>query len=96
MDEGKFSFPLVYTLQTKPSDLVLRSVLHERRSSISDSMPAPHKKLVLDSMNQAGSLKHTLRTLEKLKKDIYSSLERVESGASVNWVMRMLIHRLLV
>lgn len=95
LDEGKFSFPLVHAWRSNPSDFVLRGVLQERRSS--GSLSVEHKKIILEHLHQAGSMEHTLHTLKGLESDINSCLERAEKeNRCVNWVMRLLVRKLLV
>ncbi|KAJ6104679.1 isoprenoid synthase domain-containing protein [Penicillium sp. IBT 18751x] len=95
LDEGKFSFPLIHAWNSEPPDLILRGILQERK--LSGSLSVPHKKIVLDRLRRAGSMDHTLKTLERLKSEIYGAQSRIEKQAgSENWVMRLLIHRLMV
>lgn len=95
LDEGKFSFPLVHAWHSNPSDLVLRGILQERRSS--GSLSVEHKKIILKHLHQAGSMKYTLHTLKRLESEINGSLEHAERGNGCeNWVMRLLVRKLLV
>jgi geranylgeranyl pyrophosphate synthase len=95
LDEGKFSFPLVHAWNSQPPDLILRGILQERKES--GGLSVPHKKIVLDRLRKAGSMAHTLKTLKKLESDIYRAQGAIEKQAgSENWVMRLLVHRLMV
>lgn len=95
LDEGKFSFPIVHAWHSQPSDLKLRGILQERRAS--GSLSVPHKKMILDCLRHAGSMDHTMKTLKRLESDVYTSLDNLEKqNGCENWVMRLLIHRLMV
>ncbi|KAJ5566731.1 uncharacterized protein N7459_010113 [Penicillium hispanicum] len=95
LDEGKFSFPLVHAWHSNPSHLVLRGIIQERR--FSGSLSVEHKKMILEHLHQAGSVKHTLHTLKRLESDINGNLEQAEKGNGCeNWVMRLLVRKLLV
>lgn len=95
LDEGKFSFPLVHAWNSQPPDRILRGILQERRTY--GSLSAPHKKMMLDRLQYVGSMGHTLKTLERLELEIYDAQGNIERQAGCeNWVMRLLIHRLMV
>lgn len=48
-------------------------------------------------LDKHGSLQYTLRTLKGLEKGIHEELARVEQeSSSKNWIMRLLIHKLIV
>ncbi|KAJ5889106.1 geranylgeranyl pyrophosphate synthase [Penicillium tannophilum] len=95
LDEGKFSFPIVHVWHSQPADLILRGILQERK--VAGSLSVPHKKTVLDRLRHAGSMDYTMKTLKRLESDVYNDLDRLEKqNGCENWVMRLLIHRLMV
>ncbi|KAJ5202050.1 uncharacterized protein N7498_006713 [Penicillium cinerascens] len=95
LDEGKFSFPLVHAWNCQPPDLILRGILQERKAS--GFLSVPHKKIILDRLRKAGSMDHTLKTLKKLESEINRTQANIENQAGCeNWVMRLLIYRLMV
>ncbi|KAJ5094984.1 geranylgeranyl pyrophosphate synthase [Penicillium argentinense] len=95
LDEGKFSFPIIAAMNTDTPNLVLQGILRESRNA--NSLSVPHKKIVLDKLHKEGSMKHTVQTLKWLEADIQKELKHVEKESGCeNWVMRLLIQKLVV
>ncbi|PYI01416.1 geranylgeranyl pyrophosphate synthase [Aspergillus sclerotiicarbonarius CBS 121057] len=95
LGEGKFSFPLIYALKSRPDDLELREILQRARES--GGLDVPSKQCVLDHFNQSGSMEYTQRTLRGLMEELRDRISQVEKEAgSSNWVLRLLVHRLEV
>lgn len=70
-------------------------MLQERK--VAGSLSVPHKKTILDRLRHAGSMDYTMKSLKRLESDVYNDLDRLEKqNGCENWVMRLLIHRLMV
>ncbi|RLL95672.1 hypothetical protein CFD26_101005 [Aspergillus turcosus] len=93
LDEGKFSFPLIHALSSRPKTLQLRGIL--QRSRIAGGLDISLKQCVLDHIHQAGSMEYTEKTLSVLMDRINDSLQLLErQSGSPNWILRLLLHRL--
>jgi ophiobolin F synthase len=95
LDEGKFSLPLIHLLQNSKRRRMLENLLQERGRKGQMSMDL--KKLVLDEMEQTGSLEFTRNTLLDMEADIGGLVERVEGQTGVgNYVLRLMLDRLRI
>jgi hypothetical protein len=73
----------------------MRGIIQEGKTS--GFLSVPYKKTILERLYKAGSMEYTLQTLKELQIRIYDNLEYAEKQAGCeNWVMRLLIHKLLV
>ena len=95
LDEGKYSFPLIHTLNGEGTSdrLQLEALLQSRRDN--GGLPREAKELVLHHLREAGSMEYTRRLLEDLQCQIdeeLARLERVMGGE--NWILRLLMSKL--
>ncbi len=84
-------------LQTLPAYQggVLRNLLTQRR--LRGSMSVEHKRLVLDMMEQAGSLAYTLDAIRLLQRDMDREVASVELETEVeNFELRALLEMIKV
>jgi geranylgeranyl pyrophosphate synthase len=95
LDEGKFSFPLVYAWNSDSDNLQLREIFQRRRDM--GGLSEPHKLIILDHLRRSGSLEYTRGTLERLQSEIDSDVSRLEAETGrKNWIMRLLLQKLRV
>ena len=97
LDEGKYSFPLIHALNTEDTrgSLKLEALLHSRRENGCLSRGA--KELVLEHLREVGSMEHTRRLLEDLRRQIdeeMARLERITGGE--DWILALLMSKLKV
>ncbi|KUL89338.1 hypothetical protein ZTR_03640 [Talaromyces verruculosus] len=95
LDEGKFSFPLIHALTSKPNNFELLGILRQAR--LTNSLDVSLKQCILDHLQQAGSMEYTKKTLSILMgriDDLINALEK-HTGCP-NWIMRLLVSRLEV
>ncbi|KAL5337411.1 class I glutamine amidotransferase-like protein [Aspergillus crustosus] len=93
LDECKFSHPLIHALSTQPKNMTmqLRGILQQSRSSGAGGLDVALKEVVLGHLRMAGSLGYTLTKMGELM--VGGGRLETEMGG-VNWVVRLLIHRL--
>lgn len=96
LDEGKFSYPVVYAFSQTTSDVsILRSILANRRDGgcLSDEL----KRLALKQLVSSGSLERTREMIERLHTEVISMIAEVENLLQVpNWILRLLVKKLKV
>ncbi|PHH76098.1 hypothetical protein CDD80_1828 [Ophiocordyceps camponoti-rufipedis] len=93
LDEGKRSFPLIHLLTNSPDRAMMESILQQRWQE--GSMSADLKELVLEKMEEAGSLAYTKRILDSFSDRARTLLAGLEEQAgSNNYILRYLIERL--
>ncbi|OOF90617.1 hypothetical protein ASPCADRAFT_59057 [Aspergillus carbonarius ITEM 5010] len=93
LDEGKFSLPLIHVMTHSPNSVLLQNILCERarNSGLSDDL----KKLILDEMQEQGSLEFTEETLHSLEGKIERQLQKIEISTGINnYIFRFLLDRL--
>ncbi|KAF4231839.1 hypothetical protein CNMCM6457_005138 [Aspergillus fumigatiaffinis] len=95
LDEGKFSFPLIHALSSRPKNFQLRGILQQSR--ICGGLDISLKECALHHIREAGSMEYTEKTLSALMYRIDDSLQSLErQNGSPNWILRLLLHRLKV
>ncbi|KAL4876926.1 isoprenoid synthase domain-containing protein [Aspergillus karnatakaensis] len=95
LDECKFSYPLIHALTTQPKNVQLRGILQQSRSA--GGLDVPMKETVLGLLRQAGSLEYTEEKMRGLAERIMQGVGEIETETGgVNWVVRLLVHRLKV
>jgi ophiobolin F synthase len=93
LDEGKFSLPLIHMLNHTDRKDQAWSILQERRCT--GSMRFETKQMVLEIMDECGSLKYTREVLRKSEQIVDKEIERLEQiMGSPNFVMRLLVEKL--
>ncbi|KAG2026212.1 hypothetical protein GB937_001719 [Aspergillus fischeri] len=95
LDEGKFSFPLIHALSSRPKNLQLRGILQQSR--ITGGLDISLKECALHHIRDAGSMEYTEKTMSALMDRIDDSLRSLErQNGSPNWILRLLLQRLKV
>ncbi|KAF3400488.1 Ophiobolin F synthase [Talaromyces pinophilus] len=95
LDEGKFSLPLIHSLTTKPNNIRLQAMLHQRL--INGKMTLEMKKLALDQLAETKSLEYTKEMLGYMYTQIQKEVEFLErQTGSENFLLRLLLKRLQV
>lgn len=69
--EGKFSFPIIHAIHSRPDDTRLLNILRQRPED--DGI----KKHAVQWMVQCGSLTYTRSVLTELKEELCSEIERL-------------------
>ena len=95
LDEGKYSFPLIYALNAEGTreSFRLEALLHSRREN--GCLSREGKELVLEHLREAGSMEHTRRLLEDLRSQIEEEMARLEAlTGGENWILRLLMSKL--
>ncbi|APA12276.1 hypothetical protein sscle_09g070460 [Sclerotinia sclerotiorum 1980 UF-70] len=94
LDQGNFSLPIIHAIrrQSEKGSTELLSILQSRAKT--GGISAEMKKLVLSRLEEAGSLEFTKTTLRKLHSGLKKNLNGLEENAGVNWILRLLLHRL--
>ncbi|KAL8792027.1 MAG: hypothetical protein Q9195_005368 [Heterodermia aff. obscurata] len=95
LEEGKFSLPLIHTLQNSNNKIQLLSILQERRAA--GGLSFELKKVVLEHMSQTKSLEYTKACLNTLHDEINWELQVVEKEFSAeNYILKLLLEKLRV
>ncbi|KAL4964990.1 bifunctional terpene synthase/polyprenyl synthetase family protein [Aspergillus stella-maris] len=91
LSEGKFSFPLIHTLQnsSRPTADMLRGLLLHRDSG--HELSVKIKTYIVSEMANAGSLAYTRDTAMKLFDAMMETLERVETKLGPNKRLKALL-----
>lgn len=90
LDEGKFSLPLIHTLEHTEDKILLQALLLERKQQ--GKMTPEAKRLVLDQMNRYNSLEYTRGVAKGLEAKIELELQRIEElTGKKNWILRLLV-----
>ena len=96
LDEGKFSYPVVYAFSQTTSDVsILRNILANRRNGgcLSDEL----KRLALKQLLSSGSLERTREMIGELHIEVIAMIAEVEDLLQIpNWILRLLIKKLRV
>lgn len=98
LDEGKCSFVLLHAFEhTKGSSRdVLRNIVHQRRAN-GTGLSFEHKTLVLDIIENTGSLDWVLKQVRDLQDALLANVDAMEtSEGKPNPQLRVLIEKLLV
>jgi ophiobolin F synthase len=100
LDEGKYSYPIVHLLASKPEYETQSTVIFRQRLFAFDHsscLPLEAKMRILQLLNESGTFSATLGLLKRLESEIEAEIERLEglTGES-NPLMRLLIVRLSV
>jgi geranylgeranyl diphosphate synthase type 3 len=95
LDEGKFSFPLMHFVNTRRHTHVLHELLRQRMDT--GAMSGASKALVLEMLENSGSLEYTRQVLRMLYEQIKDCIGRVEKvTGGYNQPMRLLLHALYI
>jgi len=95
LDEGKFSFPLMHYMNSKPHAYQLHELLRQRMDL--GAMTSASKDHILDLFENSGSLEYTHQVLGMLYEQIEDCIGRVESDVNGhNRPMRSFLHALYV
>lgn len=69
LTEGKFSFPVIHSMNANPSDNRLLDILKRRTYDLEE------KKLAIKILEESNSLNYTLDYLKKLKQNIFDEMK---------------------
>ena len=95
LDEGKYSLPLIHSLQTEPQNRQLQSILIQRR--VAGKSALGHKILVLEHLQRTKSLEYTAEVLITLHDEIMRQIDGVEKTSRMaNFPLRLLLDMLRV
>ena len=100
LDEGKFSLPLIHSLQESQSkspgsNILLTSLLQQRRTT--GKMTSEAKKLILEEFERTGSLEYTRSILQGLFSQLQKEIEGIEAHfGKQNFVLRLLVEKFKV
>ncbi|OHW95853.1 geranylgeranyl pyrophosphate synthase [Colletotrichum incanum] len=95
LDEGKYSVPLIYTLQTQPDNIQLINLLSTGRRT--GRLTREQKECVLEILNKFGGFAYTRVVLLRLYSQISDALKELESSfGSSNPEMKVLLELLRI
>jgi ophiobolin F synthase len=90
LDEGKLSLPMIHLLNSSKDRLMIEHILQQR--SRDGSMPPEMKMLVLQKMNEAGSLEFTRETLASVETEAREALSLLEQQSKFpNYILQYLL-----
>jgi ophiobolin F synthase len=95
LDEGKYSFPLIHALSCESQVQILRELLCQRQTP--GGLSHEHKILILERLEQAGSIEYTKDVLKQMQGRVDGQLTQLELVTGLdNWIMRALLQKLEV
>ncbi|GJC78710.1 fusicoccadiene synthase [Colletotrichum liriopes] len=95
LDEGKYSVPLIYTLETQPGNIQLINLLSTGRKT--GRLTKEQKECVLEIINKSGGFAYTRVVLLRLYSQISDALKELEfSFGSSNPEMKVLLELLRI
>jgi geranylgeranyl pyrophosphate synthase len=95
LDEGKFSFPLMHFINTRCDTHELHELLRQRMET--GAMSSESKALVLEMLDESGSLEYTRQVSRMLYEQIKGCISKVENAAGeYNRPMRSFLHALYI
>eukprot|EP01100_Stratorugosa_tubuloviscum_P016080 TRINITY_DN996_c0_g2_i1.p1 TRINITY_DN996_c0_g2~~TRINITY_DN996_c0_g2_i1.p1 ORF type:complete len:327 (+),score=130.78 TRINITY_DN996_c0_g2_i1:179-1159(+) len=80
--EGKFSFPIIHSILSNPSDHRLLNVLKQRTEDVEI------KKYAVEYMKKTGSFSYTLNILKDIEKQINLSIEKFGGNKELEGMMQ--------
>lgn len=90
LTEGKFSFPVIHSIRTNPTNLVLINILKQK------TQDEEVKRYALSHMEQTGSFAYTRRVLRGLTKKALLLVDEVDAGQGKGDSMRAILEKLKV
>ncbi|KAK6213609.1 fusicoccadiene synthase [Colletotrichum tabaci] len=95
LDEGKYSVPLIYTLQTQPDNIQLISLLSTGKKT--GTFTREQKECILEILEKSGGLAYTRVVLLRLHDQASAALKKLElSFGSSNPEMKVLLELLRI
>jgi len=81
LTEGKFSFPIIHSISSNPSDTKIKNILRQRTTDVEV------KKYCISLLRSAGSFEYTKSKLEELDGKVRSEIERLGGNERLVAVM---------
>lgn len=90
LTEGKFSFPVIHSIRSDPSNLVLINILKQKTNS------EEVKRYALSYMETTGSFSYTRRVLRSLTKKALALVDELDDGAGKGQGIRTILEKMKV
>ena len=90
LTEGKFSFPIIHSIRSDPSNLVLVNILKQKTKD--DEV----KRYAVQYMDKTGSFTYTRRVLRGLTKKALALVDEVDAGRGLGDGVRTIMEKLRV
>ncbi|KAK8215396.1 geranylgeranyl pyrophosphate synthetase [Zalaria obscura] len=90
LTEGKFSFPIIHSIRTDPTNLVLINILKQKTRD--DEV----KKYAMSYMEKTGSFSYTRKVLRGLTKKALAQVDALDDGEGKGNGVRAILERLKV
>ena len=81
LTEGKFSFPIIHSIGSNPSDTKIKNILRQRTTDVEV------KKYCISLLKSAGSFEYTRSKLEELDGKVRAEIERLGGNQRLLAVM---------
>ena len=81
LTEGKFSFPIIHSISSNPSDTKITNILRQRTTDVEV------KKYCISLLKNAGSFEYTRSKLEELDGKVRAEIERLGGNQRLVAVM---------
>lgn len=90
LTEGKFSFPVIHSIRTDPSNLVLINILKQKTDNVEV------KKYAVAYMEKTGSFAYTRRVLRGLTKKAFSLIDELDADQQKGEGIRLILEKMKV
>ncbi|KAH7151412.1 isoprenoid synthase domain-containing protein [Fusarium sp. MPI-SDFR-AT-0072] len=87
LTEGKFSFPIIHSIRSNPTNIQLSSILKQRTTDIDV------KLFAVGYIESAGSFEHCRRKLVELTAEARAMMENIADGRSEDIESQQVMHR---
>ena len=90
LTEGKFSFPIIHTIRSKPQNLQLINILKQKTTD--DEV----KKYAVDIMTGTGSFDYCRKVLRELNEKALEAIERLDEGQGRGDGVKLILDMMVV
>jgi geranylgeranyl diphosphate synthase type 3 len=84
LSEGKYSFPVIHAIQSRPNDTRIRNVLKKRTNN--DSL----KREIVRLLHEFGSIEYTKNKCIKLADECQALIDKLEAGVQFQVILNQL------
>uniref|UniRef100_A0A8C4SZP0 Geranylgeranyl pyrophosphate synthase n=1 Tax=Erpetoichthys calabaricus TaxID=27687 RepID=A0A8C4SZP0_ERPCA len=84
LTEGKFSFPTIHAIWSRPDSTQVQNILRQRTENVDI------KRYCVDYLEKIGSFAYTRQTLEKLEAEAYKQIEDLGGNPQLEALMQQL------
>ncbi|XP_061085047.1 geranylgeranyl pyrophosphate synthase-like isoform X2 [Conger conger] len=84
LTEGKFSFPIIHAIRSKPESTQVQNILRQRTANVDV------KRYCMDYLEKAGSFKYTRQTLQGLEAEVHTLVRDLGGNPELEALIELL------